>query len=128
MASRQLNKTAVMTLNRRLLLGITPVLLILLAVGIYAIVLFQHLGGAIDVILRENYNSVVASQNMQMAVERMNAGLLLTLGGEEQQGKALFQQYNPAFKAYWKNQTGEDVDIRQSHGGSGKQARSIIDG
>jgi len=98
MASRQLNKTAVITLNRRLLLGITPVLLILLAVGIYAIVLFQHLGGAIDVILRENYNSVVASQNMQIAAERMNAGLLLTLGGEEQQGKALFQQYNPMFE------------------------------
>ncbi|HEX4139927.1 MAG TPA: ATP-binding protein [Candidatus Methylacidiphilales bacterium] len=87
-----------MTLNRRLLLGITPVLLILLAVGIYAIVLFQHLGGAIDVILRENYNSVVASQNMQIAAERMNAGLLLALGGEEQEGKALFQQYNPAFE------------------------------
>jgi NtrC-family two-component system sensor histidine kinase KinB len=99
MASGQLKKTAVMTLNRRLLLGITPVLLILLAVGIYAIVLFQHLGGAIDVILRENYNSVVASQNMQLAAERMNAGLLLTLGGEEQQGKALFAQYNPMFEA-----------------------------
>ncbi len=87
-----------MTLNRRLLLGIAPVLLILLAVGIYAIVLFQHLGGAIDVILRENYNSVVASQNMQIAAERMNAGLLLMLGGEEQKGKALFQQYNPTFE------------------------------
>ncbi len=98
MASGQLKKPAVMTLNRRLLLGITPVLLILLAVGIYAIVLFQHLGGAIDVILRENYNSVVASQNMQIAAERMNAGLLLTLGGEEQQGKALFQQFNPMFE------------------------------
>jgi len=99
MASGQLKKKAVMTLNRRLLLGITPVLLILLAVGIYAIVLFQHLGGAIDVILRENYNSVVASQNMQLAAERMNAGLLLTLGGEEQQGKALFQQFNPIFES-----------------------------
>src|ERR1700735_1512484 len=85
MASRQLKEFPVMTLNRRLLLGITPVLLILLAVGIYAIVLFQHLGGAIDVILRENYNSVVASQNMQ-------------IGAEEQQGKALFQQYNPMFE------------------------------
>ena len=98
MASRQLKKNPVMTLNRRLLLGIAPVLLILLAVGIYAIVLFQHLGGAIDVILRENYNSVVASQNMQIAAERMNAGLLLMLGGEEQKGKALFQQYNPTFE------------------------------
>jgi signal transduction histidine kinase len=87
-----------MTLNRRLLLGITPVLAILLAVGIYAIVLFLHLGGAIDVILRENYDSVVASQNMQLASERMNAGLLLMLGGEEEKGKALFQQFLPFFE------------------------------
>src|SRR3984957_17345753 len=97
-ARGQLNKRAVMTLNRRLLLGITPVLLILLAVGIYAIVLFQRLGGAIDVILRENYDSVVASQNMQIASERMNAGLLLMLGGEEEKGRQLYQQYLPIFE------------------------------
>ena len=109
MASRQLKKTTVMTLNRRLLLGIAPVLLILLAVGIYAIVLFQHLGGAIDVILRENYNSVVASQNMQIAGERMNAGLLLTLGGEEKQGNALFQKFNPMFE------TNSDIEGAQHH-------------
>ena len=52
-----------MNLNRRLLLGIAPLLLIFVAVGIYAIFLFSKLGGAIDVILRENYASVVASQN-----------------------------------------------------------------
>lgn len=98
MASRQLKKSAVMTLNRRLLLGITPVLLILLAVGIYAIVLFLHLGGAIDVVMRENYASVAASQNMEQASERMNAGLLLVLGGEEQKGRELFQQYVPIFE------------------------------
>jgi signal transduction histidine kinase len=87
-----------MTLNRRLLLGLAPVLLILLAVGIYAIVLFSHLGGAIDVILRENYASVVASQNMEHASERMNSGLLLMLGGEEEKGRALFQQNVPIFE------------------------------
>ena len=98
MASHQLKKTTVMTLNRRLLLGLAPVLLILLAVGIYAIVLFSHLGGAIDVILRENYASVVASQNMEHASERMNSGLLLMLGGEEEKGRALFQQNVPIFE------------------------------
>jgi signal transduction histidine kinase len=87
-----------MTLNRRLLLGIAPVLLILLAVGAYAIVLFLHLGGAINVILHENYDSVVASQNMQLASERMNAGLLLMLGGEEEKGKALYDQFLPIFE------------------------------
>src|SRR5476649_138855 len=87
-----------MTLNRRLLLGITPFLLLILVVGIYSIYLFSKLGGAIDVILRENYRSVVASQNMKEAAERMDSGLLLTLGGEEAKGKQLFQQYAPVFE------------------------------
>jgi len=87
-----------MTLNRRLLLGISPLLVIFLAVGIYAIYLFTRLGGAIDVSLRENYQSVVASQNMKEAAERMDAGLLFALGGEEARGRALFQQYVPVFE------------------------------
>ena len=87
-----------MTLNRRLLLGIAPVLVIFLAVGIYAIFLFSKLGGAIDVILRENYRSVVASQDMKEASERMDSGLLFMLSGEEQKGRQLFQQYTPVLE------------------------------
>jgi sulfate/thiosulfate-binding protein len=42
--------------------------------------------------------------------------------------RELYVDYNKAFAAYWKGKTGQDVVIKQSHGGSGKQARSIIDG
>lgn len=42
--------------------------------------------------------------------------------------RELYEDYNKAFAAYWKNKTGEDVAINQSHGGSGKQARAVIDG
>ena len=42
--------------------------------------------------------------------------------------RELYQEYNAAFARYWKAKTGEDVTISASHGGSGKQARSIIDG
>ncbi|HEX6834637.1 MAG TPA: sulfate ABC transporter substrate-binding protein [Rudaea sp.] len=42
--------------------------------------------------------------------------------------RELYQQINPAFAAEWKAKTGDDVKVRQSHGGSSKQARSIIDG
>jgi sulfate transport system substrate-binding protein len=42
--------------------------------------------------------------------------------------RELYQDYNAAFSKYWKAKTGQDVEIRQSHGGSGKQARSVIDG
>ena len=42
--------------------------------------------------------------------------------------RELYQEYNAAFAAYWKAKTGDTVSVRQSHGGSGKQARSVIDG
>lgn len=42
--------------------------------------------------------------------------------------RELYQDYNVAFAKYWKEKTGDNVIIKQSHGGSGKQARSVIDG
>ena len=42
--------------------------------------------------------------------------------------RELYVEFNAAFAKYWKGKTGQDVTIKQSHGGSGKQARSIIDG
>ncbi|MEY4562836.1 MAG: hypothetical protein RLZZ618_2113 [Pseudomonadota bacterium] len=42
--------------------------------------------------------------------------------------RELYQEYNAAFAKYWKAKTGDTVTVKQSHGGSGKQARSIIDG
>ena len=42
--------------------------------------------------------------------------------------RELYVEYNQAFTRYWKGKTGQDVTIKQSHGGSGKQARSVIDG
>ena len=42
--------------------------------------------------------------------------------------RELYVDYNKAFAKHWKEKTGQDVSVKQSHGGSGKQARSIIDG
>ncbi len=42
--------------------------------------------------------------------------------------RELYVEFNAAFTKYWKAKTGQDVSIKQSHGGSGKQARSVIDG
>jgi sulfate transport system substrate-binding protein len=42
--------------------------------------------------------------------------------------RELYDEYNKLFADYWKKKTGETVTIKQSHGGSGKQARSVIDG
>jgi sulfate/thiosulfate transport system substrate-binding protein len=42
--------------------------------------------------------------------------------------RELYEDYNKAFAAYWKSKTGDAVRVNQSHGGSGKQARSVIEG
>jgi len=42
--------------------------------------------------------------------------------------RELYVEYNAAFAKYWKGKTGDNVTVKQSHGGSGKQARSVIDG
>ncbi len=42
--------------------------------------------------------------------------------------RELYQDYNAAFARYWKAKSGQDVTVKQSHSGSGKQARAVIDG
>ncbi len=42
--------------------------------------------------------------------------------------RELYQDFNTAFGKYWKAKTGDSITVQQSHGGSGKQARSVIDG
>jgi len=42
--------------------------------------------------------------------------------------RELYQDFNAAFAKYWKGKTGQDLEVQQSHGGSGKQARSVVDG
>jgi sulfate/thiosulfate-binding protein len=75
-----------------------------------------------------------------MSVTRIALGLaVLVLGGSARADvsllnvsydptRELYQAFNAAFAKHWKAQTGETVTIKQSHGGSGKQARSVIDG
>ena len=42
--------------------------------------------------------------------------------------REFYQEYNVEFGKFWKQRTGQDVNFKQSHGGSGKQARSVVDG
>jgi sulfate transport system substrate-binding protein len=42
--------------------------------------------------------------------------------------RELYAEYNTAFAKYWQGKSGKSVEIQQSHGGSGKQARAVIDG
>jgi sulfate transport system substrate-binding protein len=42
--------------------------------------------------------------------------------------RELYQEFNAAFAKHWKTKTGDNVSVKQSHGGAGKQARAVIDG
>lgn len=42
--------------------------------------------------------------------------------------REFYQDYNVKFGQYWKQKTGQEIDFKQSHGGSGKQARAVVDG
>src|SRR3954471_2506955 len=56
------------------------------------------------------------------------AGPITLLNVSYDVARELYKEINPAFQRTWKQQTGEDVSVNQSHGGSSKQARSVIDG
>lgn len=62
----------------------------------------------------------VASVHAQKAVELLNVSYDPT--------RELYEEYNAVFAAHWKAEKGQDVMVKQSHGGAGKQARAVIDG
>jgi two-component system, NtrC family, sensor histidine kinase KinB len=85
-------------MKKRILLWLCSILVLFLGVGFYAVWLFNQLGGSIDVILRENYQSVLAGQQMKESSERMDSGLSFALAGEEQRGHELFNSNVPIFQ------------------------------
>jgi NtrC-family two-component system sensor histidine kinase KinB len=85
-------------LRQKLSLGFGGLLLIILIIGIQSIVHLTRLGSSIDVILRENYRSVIACQEMKEALERMDSGILFIALGERQQGAELIQKNQAVFE------------------------------
>ena len=59
---------------------------------------------------------------------RAGQGTVTLLNVSYDPTRELYQDFNASFSRYWKAKTGVDVVIKQSHGGSGKQARAVIDG
>jgi len=70
------------------------------------------------------------------AVTALAFGVLSTASGANQEllnvsydpTRELYQDFNAAFAKHWEGKTGEKIAVKQSHGGSGKQARTVIDG
>lgn len=86
-----------LNIRQKLSIGFGGLLAILVIIGIQAIYLISNLGQSIDVILRENYRSVIACQDMKEAIERMDSGALFYLLGYDE-GKALIDENQLKFK------------------------------
>ncbi|MHB8054420.1 MAG: sensor histidine kinase [Candidatus Aminicenantales bacterium] len=69
-----------------------------MVIGVQGILNINRLGGSVDVILRENYRSVIACQRMKEALERIDSGLLFTLVGEADRGSALIRKNEAEFE------------------------------
>ncbi len=85
-------------LRQKLFLGFGGLLLIIALTGIQSISKVTELGDAIDVILRENYRSVIACQNMKESLERMDSGALFILSGYEKEGREAIDGNLPEFE------------------------------
>ena len=67
-----------------------------------------------------------AASGSGAAVEAPKAVTLLNVSYDPT--RELYQDFNAVFAKYWKEKTGQDVKVNQSHGGGGKQARAVLDG
>jgi hypothetical protein len=85
-------------MKKRTIIGLAPIFVLIVAMGAYAILLFTKLVSQVDVVLRENYRSVVAGQKMKEAAERMDSALFFSLVGEEQRGREIYADYLPKFE------------------------------
>ncbi len=88
----------IQTIRLKLLLGIMPLLVLMVGQGLWAVSLFTRLGSDIDVILRENYQSVRAAQSMKEALERMDSSEWFAIGGEEARARSQFDRSRAAFE------------------------------
>jgi hypothetical protein len=84
-------------MKKRIFLGLAPIFVLLAVMGVYAVTLFEQLGNSVDVILRENFRSVVAGQQMKESAERMDSALFFSLVGEEERGRKMYEQNLPVF-------------------------------
>jgi sulfate transport system substrate-binding protein len=72
--------------------------------------------------------SLALSLVLPLGQSPVRAATISLLNASYDPTRELYDDYNKAFAAYWKARTGDTVTVNQSHGGSGKQARAVIDG
>jgi two-component system, NtrC family, sensor histidine kinase KinB len=87
-----------LSLRTRIVLTLLPLLVLLGVLGIAGAILLYRLGGSIDLILRENYESVVAMQHLNEALERIDSSFQFALSESETDAKKQFDDNWPAYR------------------------------
>lgn len=86
-------------LRTRLFLNLVPFVVILFAVGVYAIVLFSRMADHIDLVVMKNYRSVTAVQRMDLALANMHSGVILIFEQNAQLGRSMFDDGATRFQS-----------------------------
>lgn len=89
-----------LTLRGRIVLTLVPLLVLLALLGGTGMVLLHGLGGRIDAILRENYDSIIAMERLGEALERIDSSFQFTLSDQEQKAR---DQYDRNWTIYLAN-------------------------
>jgi signal transduction histidine kinase len=96
------------SLRARILTTLVPLLALLAVLGAAGVVLLYLLGGSIDLILRENYDSVIAMEGLNDALERIDSSFQFTLAGRENEAR---QQYEENWKVYEHHLQAEEANV-----------------
>ena len=99
-------------IRQKLMIGFGGLLAIIAVVGTLTMVQLGELGKAIDIILRENYRSTVACQEMKESLERIDSGILYTLSGKSVEGSQLIDRYTTSFRKALSVELG-NITLRQ---------------
>ncbi len=97
-----------LTLRHRILLTLLPWLALLAGVGGAAVGLLHQLGGSIDAILRENYDSVIYMERLKESLERIDSSFAFALAGQEDKAK---EQYRQQWPPYMTNLEAEQANV-----------------
>ena len=87
-----------LSLRQKLAVLFGGMIAIIAGIGIHNVAQVNELGLSVDVILRENYQSVIACEQMKEALDRMDSGALFTVMGHRKEGLDLITKNQPLFE------------------------------
>lgn len=111
-----------MNLYRKLLLAQSPIALALIILGIFSVVAISYLGSHSQMILKDNYRSVLAAQRMKEAIERMDSAALFVVAGQRQKGIEQADKNRPVFETELKVQEGNITEAGEKEFTQGLRA------